>query len=258
MTVADATSLGEFTCHSCGQKRVFADDLSLKNVAHETFEELTHLDGRLLSSIRLLLLRPGQLTLDFLEGRRKRHVHPFRLFLVVAAIAFFSLRHAGFSLPMFARGLDPKQRAVLIEPAARKAGLDWETFAQQRDKVFQNVFQPAEMAAEVVVIGLILWLLFRRRYPFVGQHLVFVLHYSSFGLALNTAGHLLKNGPAWLLTPMLVLVTAWKYVYMLLAVRRVYQEKVAVSVAKSLAAYAGLFLGSSIAFLIALFSALLF
>ena len=77
-------------------------DLSLAHAWHHLVHEMLHFDGRILQSIWLLFARPGQLTLDFLEGRRARHVHPVRLFLVFSAI--FSVSTSGVTAPEFYRG----------------------------------------------------------------------------------------------------------------------------------------------------------
>ena len=77
-------------CHACGQS---ADDhhRSLLHLAWEGVEGLTHLDGRLGQTLPKLLFRPGQLARDHFEGRRQRHVPPFRLFLISLLIFMFVL-----------------------------------------------------------------------------------------------------------------------------------------------------------------------
>jgi hypothetical protein len=48
-------------------------------------------DGRLLRSLRALLLHPGSLTLAYGEGRRKPFIGPFQLFLL-ANVVFFAVQ----------------------------------------------------------------------------------------------------------------------------------------------------------------------
>ena len=80
----DTTTPGPF-CFHCGQKRPVDADLSLRHAGRYVVEELLNLDGRLLTTVKLLFTRPWRLTLDFFEGRRARHVHPLRLFLAFSA-----------------------------------------------------------------------------------------------------------------------------------------------------------------------------
>lgn len=77
-------------CHACGQP---ADDhhRSLPHLVWEGIEGLTHLDGRIAQTIPALLVHPGKLARDYFEGRRQRHVPPFRLFLVTLLIFMFVL-----------------------------------------------------------------------------------------------------------------------------------------------------------------------
>ena len=84
------TELAGPYCHACGQD---ADDhhRSIAHLAWEGIEGLTHLDGRLAQTLPLLLFRPGRLARDHLEGRRARHVPPFRLFLISLLVFMFVL-----------------------------------------------------------------------------------------------------------------------------------------------------------------------
>lgn len=100
-------------CHTCGQS---ADDhhRSLWHLAWEGVEGLTHLDGRLGQTLPALLFRPGKLARDHFEGRRQRHVPPFRLFLVSLLIFMFVLEalfHAGV------RTIDARNQAVTVTDA---------------------------------------------------------------------------------------------------------------------------------------------
>ena len=75
-------------CHTCGQ---LAEDFH-RNSWHllvEAVESLLHLDGRLFKTLPNLLRRPGQLTRDFLDGKRASQVQPFRMFLVILLVVLF-------------------------------------------------------------------------------------------------------------------------------------------------------------------------
>ncbi len=80
-------------CHACGQS---ADDhhRSILHLAWEAVEGFTHLDGRLAKTLPALLLRPGSLARDHIEGRRTRHVPPFRLFLITLLLFMLAMETA--------------------------------------------------------------------------------------------------------------------------------------------------------------------
>lgn len=82
----DAPIAGPF-CSACGQ-RTGTRSLSLGHLLQEAVGDVYHLDSRLWRTLRLLLFKPGSLTLDYLAGRRERYVPPFRLYLVVSLLLF--------------------------------------------------------------------------------------------------------------------------------------------------------------------------
>jgi hypothetical protein len=64
-------------CATCGQK-VSPLNPSLREVLGNFVEEVLNLDGRTFQSMRLLLTKPGFLTLEQFQGRRARYVSPIR------------------------------------------------------------------------------------------------------------------------------------------------------------------------------------
>jgi hypothetical protein len=76
-------------CSDCGQR---AQDLdpSFRELVGEAWATFVDVDGRLLSSLRLLLFRPGALTEEYLKGRRTRYLTPLRLYLL-CSVAYFLL-----------------------------------------------------------------------------------------------------------------------------------------------------------------------
>src|SRR5580765_6839550 len=76
-------------CHTCGQKAA-SRNISLHDFFHEAFHEFAHVDNKILRTLRLLLTKPGDLTREFLSGRRQRYVPPLRLYLTCSLI-FFAL-----------------------------------------------------------------------------------------------------------------------------------------------------------------------
>ena len=128
-----ATLHGRF-CHACGQT---ADDhhRSIFHLMWEAVEGLTHLDGRLAKTLPPLFFRPGALARDHFEGRRQRHVPPFRLFLVALLLFMLALevvvhgagRH-GAAGEGAAHGAKPSGPHVTIAPLtpeqSRRLGVD--------------------------------------------------------------------------------------------------------------------------------------
>ena len=77
-------------CASCGQRHE-THPPTVGHLLGEVAETLTHADSRLWRTLRLLLTKPGLLTVDFLAGRRDRYLPPIRLYFILSFIFFLIL-----------------------------------------------------------------------------------------------------------------------------------------------------------------------
>ncbi len=83
------TKLQGPVCHHCGQ----LDDefhRPVRGLIGEIIEGFFALDGRVARTIPNLLLRPGRVTREYLQGKRARFMPPFRLY-IIASLTFFLL-----------------------------------------------------------------------------------------------------------------------------------------------------------------------
>src|SRR6185437_15164674 len=74
-----AASLGGEYCAQCGERRLHPDEHTLRHIVGEWFEAFSHGEGRLLVSLRTLLLKPGELTREYFRGRRVPYARPVAL-----------------------------------------------------------------------------------------------------------------------------------------------------------------------------------
>jgi len=83
------TALAGAWCYACGQR---GEDFhrSIWRLIADAFEGLTNFDGRFWNTLPNLLVRPGKLTRDYLDGHRASEIPPLRLFLIVLVIVFFA------------------------------------------------------------------------------------------------------------------------------------------------------------------------
>jgi hypothetical protein len=84
-------------CGNCGQ-RGSSRLISLWELLRDAFGDLFELDSRLWRTLVPLVIRPGRLTHDYLQGRRVRYMPPFRMYLVLSLlfflVAFFDPRES--------------------------------------------------------------------------------------------------------------------------------------------------------------------
>jgi hypothetical protein len=74
-------------CAECGQRDI-PPYPNVRELAVDAVAEFSGWDGRLASTLRALIERPGLLTHEFLEGRRVRYVSPLRLYLSASLVYF--------------------------------------------------------------------------------------------------------------------------------------------------------------------------
>ncbi|MEC3965393.1 DUF3667 domain-containing protein [Flagellimonas halotolerans] len=74
-------------CPNCSQANS-TKKLTLKDFIDEFFSGLINYDSRLIKSLSALLLRPGRITKDYVNGKRITYTNPFRFLLSLAFIYF--------------------------------------------------------------------------------------------------------------------------------------------------------------------------
>ncbi len=83
-------SADDHYCSSCGQSAKVINR-PWHEAVKEIFFELVDVDGRMMTSLRWLLLHPGKLSHEYIHGRRKAHTSPIRMYLVISLVFFFLL-----------------------------------------------------------------------------------------------------------------------------------------------------------------------
>ena len=77
-------------CAYCGQSIVNYQK-PIKPVITEMLHESLDIDGRLFLTLKTLLFKPGFLTLEYTNGKRKKYTPPLRMYLVISIIFFLLL-----------------------------------------------------------------------------------------------------------------------------------------------------------------------
>jgi hypothetical protein len=85
-------------CGECGESTTVHSP-SAGEFLHEFIGHYVALEGKLWSTLKLLMFRPGQLTAEFLRGRRVRYVNPLRLYLTLSLVLFALIKIVGIELP---------------------------------------------------------------------------------------------------------------------------------------------------------------
>jgi len=69
--------------------------MSFRHLITDSFLDYFHFDSKFFRTIIPLICKPGWLTVEYMKGRRKAFVEPFKLFLVISIIYFILLPFGG-------------------------------------------------------------------------------------------------------------------------------------------------------------------
>jgi hypothetical protein len=201
-------SLGGPFCAQCGQRALPANP-TVRELVGDAWNELVGWDGKFLRTVRLLVLRPGELTRSAIEGRRARFITPVRLYLICSVLYFVvsaatllpdtatfdASAGVGVSAPTnegaaFEKALrvglgsvTPDERATveayiadqprLLRPMLERLAEDYGGFRRRIEETL-----PRALFLLVPALAAVLWLFYRRRhYP---EHLYAALHLQTF------------------------------------------------------------------------------
>jgi hypothetical protein len=233
-------------CGACGQE-TNVQAPTLREFAQQFGGAYFSTEGALWRTLKLLMLQPGELTVQYLAGRRKHYVLPLRLFLSVALVMLLLLRVTGALDVVGSSRLQeinalptpPKEVRIDFGPARagsrqgvyfcegfptwvctrlqKKLDLDPQRMMQNMQAVNDRVVANAGAMMFVLMPAFAagLALLYRNRRMRYTEHLVFTLHLHAFWAVV-----LALMAPGW--QPLVIAGAITLPMYALLAMRRVY------------------------------------
>ncbi len=206
-------------CAQCGAKRFTREEQRFSPYMKKLLLERLHLDGRLWTTLWLLVSRPGFLTVEAHSGRFGPYLSARKLFLLVGA-AYFLFGSGTFYRLDVMMGANVQRYHSFVEHSARALGVEPSLHREHLEARFQRVNKLAQLAGVMLLAGA-LPLLYRRPRRYFGEHLTFALHTSVFRFLLGAVGqpvHLMLG--TWV--PSMVAVNTVFVVYLGLALQRVY------------------------------------
>jgi hypothetical protein len=249
-------------CANCGQP---ADSHipSAAQFVHQTIETVTHADSRLWRTLKLLWFEPGQLTLEYIEGRRVSFLPPVKLYFVfsVTFFALVSLSRPRTALMQFIHA--KHQRQLSPESCSNWHFLGDHAWTVHLTHICEESVRdhgvsllqaavdtmPDAMFVFVPLIALSHMVMYSRPRHLYAEHLLFFLHVHAFVFSLLTAWMALhalgaiwpssRSTPLWLTCTMISVMP----LYGVVALKRVFKRSWLGTAARTLALlviYAGL------------------
>ncbi|HVE71156.1 MAG TPA: DUF3667 domain-containing protein [Thermoanaerobaculia bacterium] len=220
-------------CHECGQKAA-AVHLKMHDFVHDATHEFLHLDGKIWKTIKLLVGRPGQLTHEFLAGRRARYISPVRLYLTFSLL-FFTLAAVlpGGQKQIVKVGSTGdlsgdsafERRLIAGLQKAQKDG------THVSEQVLHNL--PKAMFVLMPIFGLLTWGFYRKQQRFYIPHLYYSIHFHAFVFLVMSVYVLISRlaVPRQWVAPLIVVTVPYHFI----ALRRVFGGSRAITFAKGTA-----------------------
>lgn len=175
--------------------------------------ELVHLDGKILRSAGLLLFKPGELTREFLDGKRVRAVSPIRLYLLCSVLFFATMS----IVPTGKLHVNVTRADAQLKNAAERVNKDPSLLVHALETAF-----PKAMFILMPLFGLIVFAFYFRTERLYVPHFYFAVHYHAFAfvaLTLFEATSVLHSLPIRIFRLVILLSL---FVYLGIALRRVY------------------------------------
>lgn len=229
-------------CPACGQENKEFNH-TFREMSSEFISHTFNLDSRFVKTLRLLIFKPGYLTLQYFKGRREAYISPFKLYLIISMVYFLTFTMQYFYSDI-QKGVKLVQSSIQAEQAdslnafvanqfqkpeqeteeAKEANL--QLFNQDvhidQDEI-KNAFtnnSPRIMFFLLPLVAIILKLLYSRRKFLYYKHLIFLLHLHAFFFLLMTISRILP----YTLVEFLVLLAIMAYLY--IAFKKFYQQGV--------------------------------
>lgn len=231
-------------CPECGQETSLHPPSVGEFVNHFLGNYIT-VKSTLAQSLWVLISGPGQLTVDYLAGRKRRYVLPFKLYLTVSIVTLLLISlFAGLDTAEPVK-LDAKPNGTIVSLNGAEvkyvdgkfvcSGMPDRVCAHLRKRFDHSPGELQAMFADLPqrmlkfwgyamfvllpLFAMLLKLVYRNRGLVYGEHLVFALHLHTFWLLAVAALVLLPSATPGLIGLALLIAIP---LYALFAMRRVY------------------------------------
>ncbi len=183
-------------CPTCGEQSPDDRELTLRGLATQIIHTATSVDGKLLRSFVRLLRRPGDLTVAYLQGRRKPFIGPVPLYFMANLLFFASESLLGGAIVSTSLDTHLSRQPwspwaqVLVPRRLEQLGTTLDAYAPVFDRAVA-LHARSLIILMALAFAVLPWLLFRGRGKPFAAHAVFSLHLYSFLLLLLCAANVI-------------------------------------------------------------------
>ncbi|TCD07056.1 DUF3667 domain-containing protein [Pedobacter frigidisoli] len=200
-------------CSKCGQE-AHVHRFTLAHIFHEFFHAFTHADKGIFFLLKELLIRPGVVAMEYVNGKRKKYFSPFTFFLILAGLFVLSNTffrptdaHQKVEIPANIQSIqDPVKKAESVQMFGRA----------MKAKYFTAKYGNVIAMIAVPFFALFFWLIyFKKQYNYAEHFVANILFVSfsnlAFTLLVFPLEALAKNTPWIAIIPLIGLITQVVY-----------------------------------------------
>jgi hypothetical protein len=191
-------------CPKCGQEHK-DKVVHFKQFILDFLGDYFTFDSLIIRSVKPLLFNPGFLTNEFIAGRRVRYIPPLRMFIFISIIFFLILGRVDGSV-----GVEATEESEFLDS-------------------FFSVWFPRLFFLLLPLFALFLYSLFRKSGRFYLVHFIFSVHLHAFIFILSSVMVILIDyifpSSVFLSQWSLIMIILILQVYLLIALKKVYEQK---------------------------------
>src|SRR5205823_2914205 len=101
-------------CAQCGQAAIDYRR-SFRHVIVDVLDSFLNWDSKFFATLGLLIVKPWQLTNEFLAGKRVRYLHPLRLYLLASILFFFAVNYSARGIRLQPGKIAEEHRAQVAD-----------------------------------------------------------------------------------------------------------------------------------------------
>jgi hypothetical protein len=217
--------VGEF-CYACGQKQIEPHERTFKYIVTQFLGSAFNLENNFLKNLWLVVAKPGFLAREYVEGRKKKYMAPFSIFLLINFLYFIFPPITDFNLSLRDQVTIQVHSPIAKKLVDRKLQQEKMTFEAYENKYWNWTVDLSKslIILNVPITAFFLTLWFRTKFYFA-DHFIYSLYFYAFIFLFSLIFFNLFNEHifqdydwiAFLIFPVFVLLYVW------LSVKHFYQ-----------------------------------
>lgn len=175
-------------CSACGEKVLTPDDHTLKHYLGALLNAFTFADSKLWNTLKAVVLRPGELSAAYMDGRRVRYMRPVGFFFLANFIYFtvplFETFNSSLSSQLSSQNYSTWARQK-VEAQLTGNGITMEEFAARYEPASTNNAKLL-LVAMVFLLVVPLALLYLRKSSYASAYVTAAFELMAFHLWVST------------------------------------------------------------------------